>query len=105
VGLVDRSGDLLHIDVKKLGRIHAGAGHRVTGKRRRHTRDKADAAGVLRRQTGWEYVPLCVDDATRLAYVEVLRDETARTIAGDPTSRIPANRHLIADKSGYIAQT
>jgi transposase InsO family protein/transposase len=76
-----RPGELLHIDVKKLGRIHAGAGHRVTGKRRRHTRDKADAAGVLRRQTGWEYVHVCVDDATRLAYVEVLQDETARTVA------------------------
>lgn len=77
-----RPGELLHIDIKRLGKITGGAGHRVTGQRRRHTRDKADAAGVRRRQTGWEYVHVCVDDATRLAYVEVLTDETARTVTG-----------------------
>ena len=65
-----RSGELLHIDVKKLGRI-AGAGHRVTGDRRRQ------AKGI-----GWEYVHVCVDDATRIAYVEVLEDEKATTAAG-----------------------
>jgi len=65
-----RPGELLHIDVKKLGRI-AGAGHRVTGDRRRQ------AKGI-----GWEYVHVCVDDATRIAYVEVLEDEKATTAAG-----------------------
>ncbi len=72
------AGELLHVDVKKLGRIHGGAGHRVTG-RRRGNPTKTNAAGQRERQVGWEYVHVCVDDATRLAYVEVLADEKATT--------------------------
>jgi transposase InsO family protein len=64
-------GELIHIDVKKLVRIEKGAGHRVTGKR------TSQAKGA-----GWERVHVCVDDATRLAYVEVLGDERARTAIG-----------------------
>jgi transposase InsO family protein len=71
-------GELLHVDVKKLGRIAGGAGHRVTGKRRGNP-TKANAAGRRERQVGWEYVHVCVDDATRLAYVEVLTDERGAT--------------------------
>jgi len=64
-------GELIHIDVKKLGRIgEKGAGHRVTGNR---------GKGQRSRGAGWEFVHVCVDDATRLAYVEVLGDEKART--------------------------
>jgi transposase InsO family protein len=71
-----RPGELIHIDVKKLGRISAkGAGHRVTGKR--NTEIKRRKGGPLR--TGWERIHVCVDDATRLAYVEVLPDEKATT--------------------------
>jgi transposase InsO family protein len=74
-----RPGELIHIDVKKLGRISAkGAGHRVTGKR--NTEIKRRKGGTLR--TGWERVHVCVDDATRLAYVEVLPDEKATTAIG-----------------------
>ena len=58
-----RPGELLHIDTKKLGRI-AALGHRITGDRRDSTR------GV-----GWEAVHVCIDDASRLAYSEVLPDE------------------------------
>ena len=58
-------GELLHIDVKKLARI-GKPGHRIHGDRTTRTR------GI-----GWEYVHVCVDDATRLAYVEVLPDERA----------------------------
>ena len=65
-----RPGELVHIDVKKLGRI-ARPGHRVNGDRRTRTR------GI-----GWECVHVAVDDATRLAYVEVLDDEKAPTAAG-----------------------
>jgi transposase InsO family protein len=70
---------LIHVDVKKLGRIQAGAGHRVTGKRARQIPARTDAEGARRRTTGWEYVHVAIDDATRLAYAEVLPDETART--------------------------
>jgi len=79
-----RPGELIHIDVKKLGRIGPhGAGHRMLGRswaKEGHAR--TDAEGVRRLQTGWERVHVCVDDATRLAYVEVLPDEKATTAIG-----------------------
>ena len=66
-----RAGELIHIDVKKLGRIgRKGAGHRVTGKR---------GPGRRSRGAGWEFVHICIDDATRLVYVELLPDEKALT--------------------------
>lgn len=70
-----RPGELVHVDVKKLGKI-ARPGHRVTG--------RVAAGGQHRRayHLGWEYVHVCVDDATRLVYVEVLDDEKALTAAG-----------------------
>jgi transposase InsO family protein len=70
-----RPGELVHIDVKKLGKI-VRPGHRVTG--------RVSAAGQHRRafHRGWEYVHVCVDDATRLVYVEVLDDEKAVTAVG-----------------------
>jgi transposase InsO family protein len=76
-----RAGDLIHVDVKKLGRISArGAGHRVTGHRKSQFKQ---GSGAERKQvTGWEFVHVCVDDATRLAYVEVLADERGESAAG-----------------------
>ena len=69
-------GELIHIDVKKLGRIQGGAGHRITGRKHTHVgRDR-------KRHVGWEYAHVCIDDATRLAYVEVLADEKASTAIG-----------------------
>jgi transposase InsO family protein len=65
-----KPGSLVHLDVKKLGKI-ARPGHRVHGDQSKRVR------GV-----GWEYVHVCVDDATRLAYVEVLSDERGATTAG-----------------------
>jgi transposase InsO family protein len=59
----ERPGELIHIDTKKLGRIEA-IGHRMTG-------DRRDS----KRGAGWETVHVCVDDASRLAYSEVLPDE------------------------------
>ena len=78
-----RPGELIHIDVKKLGRIGPhGAGHRVLGRKARRDVTRLDAAGVKRRQVGWECVHVCVDDATRLAYAEVLTDEKTKTVIG-----------------------
>ena len=66
-----------------MGRIGPhGAGHRVTGRKARRHITKRDAAGVKRRQVGWECVHVCVDDATRLAYAEVLPDEKSATVIG-----------------------
>jgi transposase InsO family protein len=78
-----RPGELIHIDVKKLGRIQGGAGKRVRGGVRQHYNPRRrDAAGVDRHTVGWEYVHIAIDDATRLAYVEVLTDEKAVTAVG-----------------------
>jgi transposase InsO family protein len=76
-----RPGELIHIDVKKLGRIERGAGHRVAGRPRTNPR-RRDGSGVDRRQVGWEYVHVAIDDATRLAYAEMLPDEKAQTAVG-----------------------
>src|SRR5436305_4908942 len=59
------AGDMLHIDIKKLGRITGGGGLN------RHDRPGRSRGG------GWEYVHVCVDDATRLAYSEIMPDERA----------------------------
>jgi transposase InsO family protein len=76
-----RPGELIHIDVKKLGRIEQGAGHRVSGKRRRNPR-KRDFHGIDRSYVGWECVHIAIDDYSRLAYAEVLGDEKAITVVG-----------------------
>ena len=67
-----RAGELLHVDVKKLGRIDR-PGHRVTGSRH----DRRDQG-----KKGWEYVHIAIDDYSRLAYAEVLSDEKAATAIG-----------------------
>src|SRR5829696_8633720 len=74
-----RPGELIHIDVKKLARISArGAGHRALGRQNRSSQFKRHGKGA----TGWEFVHVCVDDATRFAYVEVLSDEKGTTAVG-----------------------
>ena len=73
-----RPGELVHVDIKQLGRIsRRGAGHRVVGHRRSQFR-----AGHQRRMTGFEYVHVMVDDHSRLAYAEVLPTLTARCAIG-----------------------
>ena len=74
-----RPGELVHIDVKKLGRIERGAGKRITGRRRHNYERRTDGAGVRRLQVGWEFVHIAIDDCPRLAYAEVLPDEKATT--------------------------
>jgi transposase InsO family protein len=77
-----RPGELVHVDVKKLGRITRGAGHRVHGGRQHYTGRYTDAAGRLRGTAGWEFVHIAIDDYSRLAYAEVLPDEKAATAIG-----------------------
>ena len=77
-----RPGELVHVDVKKLGRIEGGAGWRVRDRKQHYNRRFTDSDGFRRRTVGWEYVHVAVDDATRMAYVEVLGDETAKTAIG-----------------------
>jgi transposase InsO family protein len=95
-----RPGDLIHLDIKKLGRFWR-AGHRVTGSRR----GASDGAG-------WEYVHVCIDDYTRLAYVEVLENERGLTCAAFlkravtwfKTRGVAVRRVMTDNGSGYIAK-
>lgn len=66
----ERPGELVHLDIKKLGKI-GRVGHRIHGNRRTRV------TGI-----GWEYTHVAIDDHSRLAYSEVLADETAETTAG-----------------------
>jgi transposase InsO family protein len=77
-----RPGELVHIDVKKLGRIEGGPGKRITGLRTHRGPTRTDAAGIRRGAVGWECVHVAVDDFSRLAYVEVLADQKAATAIG-----------------------
>ena len=72
-----RPGELIHVDVKKLGRI-VRVGHRITGRAGRARAGYHAGQGTH----GWEFVHVAIDDATRLAYVELLADETAITAVG-----------------------
>ena len=96
-----RPGDLLHFDVKKLGRISGFHGHRITGDRSRRQRG-----------AGWDYVHVAIDDRSRIAYAEVLRDETgetsaaflARAVAWFRTLGIRIRRILTDNGTGYRAR-
>jgi transposase InsO family protein len=63
-------GELIHLDIKKLGRFEA-AGHRVTGDRRSHRKSA---------RVGWEYVHVCIDDASRIAFTQIYPNEQGPTV-------------------------
>lgn len=65
---------MIHIDIKKLGRIQ-GVGHRITGDRHAQSNPRSRKTGGH----GWEYLHVAIDDYSRLAYSEVLPDETTDT--------------------------
>lgn len=68
-------GDLVHLDIKKLGRIKDGGGHRIHGR----------IPGVRQRGIGWDYIHIAIDDHSRLAYAEVCPDERGETTIGFTT--------------------
>jgi transposase InsO family protein len=95
----DHPGELIHIDIKKLGRID-GIGHRITGDRHGQS---------SKRGTGWEYVHVAVDDASRLAYTELLPSErkdsavafTGRALAWFKSHGIAVERVMTDNGSAY----
>jgi transposase InsO family protein len=95
-----RAGELIHFDTKKLARFRR-TGHRITGDRR-HGSDGA----------GWEFVHVAVDDASRLAYVEVLPDEKRQATTGFLVRAlrwfkhlgIRAERVMTDNGSGYVSR-
>jgi transposase InsO family protein len=107
-----RPGELVHVDVKKLGRIERGAGKRWRDRPKQHyTGSYTDREGKRRRSAGWEYVHVAVDDYSRLAYAEVLPDEKATTAARFLVRAvrfyrrhgIPVERVLTDNGAAYIA--
>lgn len=72
----ERPGEMIHLDIKKLGRFNK-IGHRITGNRTRQSNQRHNGTAP-----GWEFVHVAIDDATRLAYVEVLPDEKKWTAVG-----------------------
>lgn len=108
-----RPGQLVHVDVKKLGRISVrGAGHRVTGDRR--SQFKVRNGGPGRKITGWEFVHVMVDDHSRLAYAEVFqgRGENARQavafmrrgLAFFKAHGVGVERVMSDNGSGYVSK-
>jgi transposase InsO family protein len=103
-----RPGELVHVDIKKLGRILA-AGHRVTGSRRLQRSRRVD--GVSRGVAGWEFVHVCVDDYSRLAYVEVLNSEDSvatigflrRAVAWFAERGVQIERVMTDNGSAYVS--
>jgi transposase InsO family protein len=78
-----RPGELVHVDVKRLGRIQGGAGKRFRdGLRKHYNPARIDLEGRRRLTVGWEFVHIAIDDHSRLAYAEVLPDEKATTAIG-----------------------
>jgi transposase InsO family protein len=96
----ERPGELIHLDTKKLGRIER-VGHRIHGDRTTRVRG-----------TGWEYVHVCIDDASRAAYVEVLPDEKGKTVAAflKRATAWYAERGVVVERvmtdngSGYVSK-
>jgi transposase InsO family protein len=94
------AGDMIHLDIKRLGRFHQ-AGHRAHGDRQRCSPG-----------AGWEYVHVAVDDHTRLAYVEVLPDQRGpacrafleRAVAWYQARGIACHRILTDNGSGYLSR-
>jgi transposase InsO family protein len=95
----EKPGELIHIDIKKLGRID-GIGHRITGDRTGQSN---------KRGTGWEYLHVAVDDASRLAYTELLPNErkesaigfTARAVDWFATHGVRVERIMSDNGSAY----
>ncbi|MDP9344836.1 MAG: DDE-type integrase/transposase/recombinase [Actinomycetota bacterium] len=76
-----RPGELIHVDVKKLGRI-LKPGHRITGQRKQARTRVGSPTGRSVGIAGWEFVHIAIDDHSRLAYAEVLADERGETAVG-----------------------
>jgi len=69
----ERPGEMIHLDIKKLGRIN-GIGHRITGDRKGQSNLRARGKGP-----GWEFVHVAIDDASRIAFAKVMNSERRRS--------------------------
>ena len=95
-------GELVHVDIKKLGKIPAGGGHRVHGRASapRNSRRTTALRNNCHPVIGYGYVHTAVDDHSRLAYSEVLPDETAETTPPGGAVRSPGSPRKASPSSG-----
>jgi transposase InsO family protein len=106
----ERPGELIHIDIKKLGRIQGGAGHRMTGRRHYNPRP-TNILGRRPNTVGYSFIHIAIDDCTRLAYAEALPDEKAtsaiaflrRAIAFYRRHGVTVERVMTDNGSAYIS--
>jgi transposase InsO family protein len=99
----EKPGELIHIDIKKLGRIE-GIGHRITGDRAGQSNRRSGGRGL-----GWEFLHVAIDDASRVGYTELLPDErkesavafTARAIAWFAKQGVTTERIMSDNGSAY----
>jgi transposase InsO family protein len=78
----EHPGELIHVDIKKLGKID-GVGHRITGDRTGQSARRGRGEGL-----GWEFVHVCIDDASRVAFVQVMPDEKKESAAAFLTAAV-----------------
>jgi transposase InsO family protein len=108
-----RPGQLVHVDVKRLGRIGVrGPGHRFTAHRRSQN-ERRTIAGRRRQVTGWEFVHVMVDDYSRLAYAEVFQGQgenarqavafLRRALAFFKAHGVEVERVMSDNGSGYVS--
>jgi transposase InsO family protein len=98
----DKPGELIHLDIKKLGKF-SRVGHRITRSR---------AAQPQKRGAGWEFVHVCIDDASRIAYTDIMPDEKAVSaiaflkacIAYYQSLGVKVTRVMTDNGAGYIAR-
>jgi hypothetical protein len=91
-------GELVHVDVKKLGRLRDGGGHHVHGRDSTQHRSAPRSGG---RRVGYDYIHAAVDDHSRLAYAKVLADERGDTCAGGSCAGpVPSSAPTTSPSSG-----
>ena len=91
-----RPGELVHVDVKRLGRIKGGAGWRVRGGPQHYNRTFTDRDGKRRNTVGWEYVHIAIDDYSRLAYAKCCPTRQRPPPAASCAARSLLRRHGIS---------
>lgn len=109
----DEPGDMIHIDIKKLGRFDR-IGHRITGDRTGQSNDRTSRKGGA----GWEFVHICIDDASRIAFSQILPDEKKESAVaflnaaiacyaslGVTVSRVMTDNVLSAEGNGACSQS
>src|SRR3546814_16381712 len=96
-------GELIHIDIKKLGRFDK-VGHRITGDRTGQSNARGQRGGKSW-GAGWEFVHVCIDDASRIAFSQILPDEKKESAVAFLKAALPYSKSLGVIVTGVITAT